>query len=56
MIEPDIGNNDLAGIDLSDEIEDDVKKITLFECNNNEVEQSIFGILELPENLEKKEK
>lgn len=57
MSEPLNGTDDLGNIDLSDETKDNIKqKISLFECNDNQVAQSIFGILALPENLEKKEK
>lgn len=57
MSEPVNGTDDLGNIDLSDETKDIIKqKIILFECNDNQVDQSIFGILALPENLEKKEK
>jgi len=57
MSEPVNGTDDLGNIDLSDETKDNIKqKIILFECNDNQVDKSIFGILALPENLEKKEK
>lgn len=47
------GTDDLGNINLSDETENTIKKeIILLECNNNEVDQSIFGILALPENLD----
>lgn len=57
MSETDNRADDLGNIDLFDESKDDIKKeIILLECNDNEVDQSIFGILALPENLDKKEK
>ena len=49
-------SDDLGNIELFDETNDDIKtEIVLFECNDTEVDQSIFGILALPENLDQKE-
>lgn len=46
-------SDDLGNIELFDEINDDIKtEIVLFECNDTEEDQSIFGILALPENLD----
>ena len=46
-------SDDLGNIELFDETNDDNKtEIVLFECNDTEVDQSIFGILALPENLD----
>lgn len=46
------GVDDLGNIELLDETPNDLKKeIVLIECNDNEIDQSIFGILALPENL-----
>ena len=42
--------NDLGNIDLSDETRNDNDNdIILFECKDDDVSQSIFGILALPE-------
>ena len=44
-------SDDLGNIELFDETNDETE-IVLFECNDTEVDQSIFGILALPENLD----
>ncbi len=45
--------DDLGNIELLDETQNDLKKeIVLIECSDNEIDQSIFGILTLPENLD----
>lgn len=44
------GADDLGNIDLSDETgEDNNNEIILVKCKDEEVSQSIFGILALPE-------
>ncbi len=46
-------SDDLGNIELFDETNDDIKtESVLFECNDTEVDQSILGILALPENLD----
>jgi len=48
-----ITDKQFGNIELFDETNDDIKtEIVLFECNDTEVDQSIFGILALPENLD----
>ena len=48
-----LGSTRDGNIELFDETNDDIKtEIVLFECNDTEVDQSIFGILALPENLD----